>query len=299
MNQASLFKPNLESLRQHLQSISRERYFESNPESLLEIQEYIRKVFLSYGLNVYDHSFLYAGQTFSNLVARSEKNLPHLRRSRLIIGAHFDAVPGSLGADDNASGVAALLECARNYSLFMKQHEIAAREFSVEFVAFNLEENGMIGSQAYAEQLKNEGVHVLGMLSLEMIGYTSQEKDSQKMPFVLKPFYPNVGNFIALVGNAHSKKFLERVEKIFRDVGGLPVETLTLPGNGGIFPEARLSDHSPFWDLGFPALLITDTSFYRNPNYHTAQDKIITLDLPFLYKVTEAVIQISLLPSLF
>ena len=111
------------------------------------------------------------------------------------------------------------------------------------------------------------------------------------MPLFLKPFYPDIGHFIGLVANTKSRRFLKGVEKIFRRVEGLPVETLTLPGKGWIFPDARLSDHSPFWDEGFPALLVTDTSFFRNPHYHSPADRIETLDLDFLGKVTEAVIR--------
>ena len=129
---------------------------------------------------------------------------------------------------------------------------------------------------------------MLGMLSLEMVGYASQAKGSQKMPFFLKPFYPEVGNFIGLVANTGSKLLLEKVRKIFQEVEGLPVESLILPANGWIFPDARLSDHSPFWDKGFPALLVTDTSFYRNPHYHSREDQIETLNFDFLAKVTEA-----------
>lgn len=266
----------------HLKRVSKERNYETTPEALRDVQSYLQNELSSYGFMVEEARFPWRGQTFSNLVARKRGTR---LGPRFILGAHFDSVPGSPGADDNASGVAALLEAARLYA------EGNIFEGTVEFVAFNLEEYGMVGSQAYALKLKEKKVEIAGMLSLEMVGYTSQEKNSQKMPIFLKPFYPDRGNFIGLVANSGSKNFLKKVEKAFREVEGLPIETLVLPANGWVFPDARLSDHSPFWDLGFPALLITDTSFFRNPYYHTENDTIETLDLDFLSKITEAVVR--------
>lgn len=285
MKEISTFKPNLGRLRRHLHILSRERNFQTTPQGLAEVQAYLAQEFLSYGYNVYEEPFIFAGETFANLIARP----PHAgSESRFILGAHFDAVPGSPGADDNASGVATLLETARVYA------EVFKGESAVEFAAFNLEEYGMVGSRSYAKKLKEEKVRVTGMLSLEMVAYASEEENSQKMPLFLKPFYPSVGNFIGLVANTKSKSFLDRVEKTFKTVEGLPVESLTLPANGWVFPDARLSDHSPFWDEGFPALLVTDTSFFRNPHYHSEADRIETLNLEFLRKVTEAVICVAL-----
>lgn len=256
--------------------------------SLKEVQGYIGAELAAYGFNVKEERFFFANQTYSNLVARFEKdvNLP-----RLIVGAHFDAVPGSPGADDNASGVAALLEAAKIYSDFYSDlaPQVYPQPYCVEFVAFNLEEYGMAGSQAYVRKLKSDKTRLVGMLSLEMVGFTSQTSGSQKMPFFLKPFYPDTGNFIGLVANTRSKGLLEKVRKVFESVKDLPTESLVLPANGWVFPDARLSDHSPFWDAAFPALLVTDTSFYRNPHYHTGEDRIETLDLEFLTKVTAAV----------
>jgi len=288
MKDSAFFKPNLDRLSRHLQKISRERNFETAPDTLREVQHYLKEELLSYGFRIQEKDFLFSGQRFSNLVASLEIDS---KAPRLIVGAHFDSVPGSPGADDNATGVAALLEAARIYSEFQKRESPSANrgKVSVEFVAFNLEEYGMMGSQTYARQLKKEGVPVEGMLSLEMIGYASEGAGSQKMPFFLKPFYPNVGNFIGLVANTQSAGWLKKVKKIFSTVEGLAVESLVLPANGWVFPDARLSDHSPFWDEGFPALLVTDTSFYRNPYYHSEEDRIETLDLEFLSRVTEAV----------
>jgi len=284
----SRFKPNLESLLGHLLRLSCERNFETRPEGLKEAEAYIHREFLSYGLEVFQDPFPFAGQIFSTLIARGacDPTAP-----RLILGAHFDAVPGTPGADDNASGVACLLEAARIYTSLRKNLSRVARTAptAVEFVAFNCEEYGMLGSQAYAQKLKQQKARVLGMLSLEMVGFSSKVRGSQKMPLFLKPFYPDVGDFIGLVANTKSRAFLKKIKGIFQSVEGLPVESLILPANGWVFPDARLSDHSPFWDEGFEALLVTDTSFYRNPHYHSSGDRVETLDLSFLAKVTEAV----------
>ncbi len=268
-----------------LEKIAFERNFETCPESLLRVQSFIKEAFIGLGYDVREEPFFYRGKTFTNLIASLD---PEDSRPRWIFAAHFDAVPGSPGADDNASGVVALLEAARVFAEFRKK-KTSSGACRVEFAAFNLEEYGMIGSRAYAKKLKKKRSKILGMFSLEMVGYAAHSAGSQKMPVVLKAFYPDAGNFIALVSNTSSKPLLDTTKKIFKIIPGLDTQTLILPANGWVFPDARLSDHSPFWDEGFPALLVTDTSFYRNPYYHTQDDRVETLDLNFLAKVTEAV----------
>lgn len=281
-------------LRHYLEKIAFERNFETCPESLLRVQSFIKETFTGLGYTVQEDPFFYRGRTFTNLIASLDPEDP---RPRWIFAAHFDSVSGSPGADDNATGVAALLEAARTFAEF-KQKQTTPLPCRVEFAAFNLEEYGMIGSRAYAKKLKKKRAEVRGMFSLEMVGYAAHSAGSQKMPVVLKAFYPDVGNFIALVSNTSSKSLLDKTKKIFKTVAGLGTQTLILPANGWILPDARLSDHSPFWDEGFPALLVTDTSFYRNPYYHTQEDKIEILDLDFLGKVTEAVSKTACLLAL-
>ena len=108
------------------------------------------------------------------------------------------------------------------------------------------------------------------MISLEMVGYTDTRQGSQKLPPGLGKFYPDRGDFIGVIGNWHSNALRRKFAAGLRAVADLPVETLSVPGKGWLIPAVRLSDHAPFWDLGYPALMITDTSFYRNPNYHSA-----------------------------
>jgi Zn-dependent M28 family amino/carboxypeptidase len=193
---------------------------------------------------------------------------------------------GSPGADDNASGLAALLECARLGS----RREM---DFTICFAAVDLEEYGMHGSRHLAARLKQEGIDVRAMLSLEMVGYTDPKPGAQKYPVVLRPFYPSTGDFIALVANWKSRNLLRNVATVFRQVPELPVQTLAVPGNGWLLPVSRLSDHAPFWDRGFPALLVTDTAFLRNPNYHRPTDTIETIDVSFLGRVTEALSRVT------
>ncbi len=276
-------KPDIQLLKKHLAAIARPRAPFENRETLLEVEEYITRELRSFKYEVEKAPFQFQGTKFHNLIAHTRHES---YETQWILGAHFDAVPGTDGADDNASGVACLLEAARLLAGSKPASKIA-------FLFFNLEENGMIGSSHYVSGLKKAKIDIQGMLSLEMVGYTSQDKGSQHMPLYLKPFYPDTGNFLALVGDTQSKALLERAKKAFKKISGLPVETLTVPSKGWAFPETRLSDHSSFWDAGYPALLVTDTSFFRNPHYHLPSDSVETLDLNFMAQVTEGVVRFA------
>ena len=199
------------------------------------------------------------------------------------MGAHLDSRPDTPGADDNASAVAALLEIAR--VLNDEWPEETALE--LELVAFDLEENGMLGGREHAIRTREAGVDLRGMISLEMLGYCDHSAGSQSLPRTLVGLYPDTGDFIAIIGNQISGSLIESWRQGMALVKGLPIETLQVPQNGEMLQAVRLSDHSPFWDEGFAALMITDTSFMRNPHYHQASDTIETLDFDFLHLVTE------------
>lgn len=201
---------------------------------------------------------------------------------RFVVGAHLDSRPDSPGADDNASAVAALLEIARVLATSWPARPL----LELEFVAYDLEENGMLGSADHARQLRRGGIDLRGMISLEMLGYCDSAPGSQSLPRSLAGLYPDTGDFIALIGNQNSKSLLEKFCAGMRRVAALPVETLAVPSNGDYLQATRLSDHSPFWDAGYAALMVTDTSFMRNPYYHTPRDTLETLDLRFLNLVT-------------
>ena len=267
------------NLKQHVQNL----HFDRNPyDRYLELEraaQYIRGEFLKMGLEVKDDPFQWEGRSYKNIVAEKKgKTSPN---AVFILGAHYDTVQGSPGADDNASAIAVLLEVARNI-------QNIPLNSTLKLIAFSLEENGYVGSAHYAEKVKKEGEKVLGMISLEMVGFTGPKQDYP--PYLNPKHYPNVGDFIGIIGNERSKGLLERVHRSFKtSVPQLPSEFLLVPGNGDGMEEMRLSDHSPFWDQGFPALMITDTAFLRNPNYHLPSDTIETLDFEFMKKVATGI----------
>lgn len=240
-------------------------------EELERSADYIEEKMISCRCNVKRQSFTYMGNTYHNIIgeARGDNG-----SEILIIGAHYDTVPGTPGADDNASGVAGLLELAR-------LNAVSPASRTVRFVAFTLEEPPLfktrhMGSYIYAEGLKKEKVRIEGMISLEMIGYFCDRKGCQYYPFsFFKWFYPEKGDFIAFVGNIPSRAFTKRVKNAFQEASTLPVESLNTLS---IVPGVDFSDHSSFWSFNYPAFMITDTAFYRNPNYHTAGDMVHTLD---------------------
>jgi hypothetical protein len=242
--------------------------------------EYIRNQLCQAGFDVSQAPFSEAGFTGVNLMTTAKPDCDDL--PLLILGAHYDSGLQTPGADDNASGLAALLELADA----VRFHTQGVPHCRVQLVAYDLEESGMIGSYVHARQLQSSKTALRGMISLEMLGFTAPE---QRLPPHLASFYPNIGNFIGIVGNENSQRLLTAFTAAMKSIAGLPVEFIALPGNGEAIYEARLSDHSPFWDRGFPALMITDTSFFRNPHYHQPSDTPETLDYPFLAKVTAGV----------
>lgn len=270
---------NRQDLLTHLMRLEGARHPYTSRAHLEAAQAYIVSQWHAWGLSVTVDEFPYLGERFANLIARP----PHAPPGpRLIIGAHVDTVPDSPGADDNASGIAALLELSR---LVMS----SSWNLPIEFVAFTLEELGLVGSAHYAAQLRRARIPLAGMLSLEMIGFT-ETAGLQHYPPWLRYRFPATGTYLGVGANRRSQAFLTRVAQALRTIDGLPVETLVVPGKGGVFPQIRLSDHAPFWDRGYPALLITDTAFFRNPHYHQPSDTVTTLDLAFLERVTQGLL---------
>lgn len=243
-------------------------------EKLNKTADYIEERLRSYGCDVKRQSFKYMGNTYHNIIGEVPPVRNNISNEVLIIGAHYDTVPYTPGADDNASGIAGLLELAR---LTAAKPPVK----TVRFVAFTLEEPPLfrtrhMGSYVYARSLKKERVKIEGMISLEMIGYFCDRKGCQYYPFpFFRWFYPEEGNFIAFVGNISSKVFTKKVKDAFKKVSALPVESLNTVS---LVPGVDFSDHSSFWDFGYPAFMITDTAFYRNPNYHSQGDTADTLD---------------------
>ncbi|MGQ9570861.1 MAG: M28 family peptidase [Thermodesulfovibrionales bacterium] len=233
--------------------------------------DHIEEKMISIGCNVKRQSFKYMGNSYHNIIGELKGDKDS---EILIIGAHYDTVPGTPGADDNASGTAGLLELARLNSLKPSSKTIF-------FVAFTLEEPPLfktrhMGSYIYAKSLWKEKTKIEGMISLEMIGYYCDKKGCQYYPLhFFKWIYPEKGNFIAFVGNLSSKAFTKKIKNAFQQTCPLPVESLNTIS---LIPGVDFSDHSSFWDFGYPAFMITDTAFYRNPHYHTPGDEADTLD---------------------
>lgn len=244
------------------------------------VREYIRQSLAEYG-TVETHEFPCSNQTHQNLIL----NLNGVEDSKLdpiLIGAHYDAVPGTPGADDNGTGVVVLLELAR----FLAQNPL---KYPVRLVAFDLEEYGLLGSTAYAKSLKENQQKLRLMLSLEMLGYCDRTANSQRYPDLIKPFYPDKADFIALVGNLKALPDLIRLSRQMKR-HGTPCQILPDPSSGRLVPITGFSDHRPFWQQNYRAIMVTDTAMLRNPHYHQPSDNIDSLDLDFLTGVCQSLI---------
>lgn len=250
------------------------------PGNLKAAEDYVFRQFEAMGYRPRRQPFIAMRQEVANVIAGDPDP-----KGYYILGAHFDTVAGSPGADDNASGVAVLLEVAR-----LTRETPLPRPWA--FIGFSVEEPPMfhtpyMGSNIYARWAKKEGHRILGMLCLESVGYYRQEPGSQALPLPLKYMgYPTTGNFIGLISDRRSKPLLQELERALRSGCRLPVATLAVPLGGYLLPEVRLSDHANFWDQGYPAVMLTDTAFMRNPNYHTARDRLETLDLDAMVELT-------------
>lgn len=206
--------------------------------------------------------------------------------TRVVVGAHYDVAGPFPGADDNASGVAGLLELGR----LLKNERLS---IGVELVSYPLEEppyfyTRKMGSYIHAFSLKEEAIDVKAMIALEMIGYFTDEPQSQSYPlFLLRPFYPSKGNFIAVAGNLFQRSLVRSVREAMRSASPLPVESINAPK---FLPGIAFSDHLNYWKAGYEAVMITDTAFYRNPHYHTAFDRPDTLDYERMAQVVDGVL---------
>lgn len=269
-----------ERLQTYLSQVARERDPYMATAGHFFVQEYIRQELAQWG-SVEIHTFQVRGKSCNNLIL----NLPSLARGQkqdlppIKIGAHYDGVPGTVAADDNATGVAVLLEFARKFAA-------EPARYPLRLVAFDMEEYGLLGSTDYAALLRQQQQPLRLMMSLEMLGYCDSTPGSQSYPPPLERFYPNRGDFIGLIGNLRSLGDLISISQNIRKAG-VPSQWLPAPYRGLIVPQTRLSDHAPFWDAGYPAIMVTDTAFMRNPHYHQPSDTIATLNLDFLTSVCE------------
>ncbi len=254
------------------------------PDALHAAAGYIRREWAAQGYQVNSQHYLAFDVESENLeVSRRGKTRPE---EIIVVGAHYDTITGSPGADDNASGIAALLELSRLFAA-------AESARTIRFVAFVNEEPpfffwGQMGSKVYAEAAKARGENIRLMISLEMLGSYSDQPGSQSYPPLLRHFYPDRANFIAMVSNRASRKELNHMVEAFKAHSDFPVESLA---SFEFIPGVAWSDHLSFWRQGYPAIMVTDTAFYRNAAYHSAADTPENLDYTAMGKVVEGLFQ--------
>ncbi len=264
------------------------RHPETDPGALEAAEKLIAERLKGASLAVERQPFQFRGARYNNVVGTLQGAEPKL--SALLVGAHFDTVSHSPGADDNASGIAVLLEAAR----LAAQIEVRRQ---VQFVGFNLEEpqdvvgTYRVGSAHFAAAARRAGRRYLGALVLEMVGYTDERSGGQQVPPLVFKRVPDTGTFLAAVGDGRSRRLLRAFESAARQhVPELEVVTYRTHLRGWTLPLTRLSDNASFWDRRYPALMITDTAFLRNPHYHQVSDRAETLNYDFMKRVTQAVL---------
>lgn len=271
-------------LMQHLQVLSND-IGERNilqPKNLEEAAQYIQSTFEDLQYDVTVQMFETEHVPVKNIIA--EKRGFRKPEEILVVGAHYDTVPNCPGADDNTSGVAGILEIAR----LLKDVSL---EKTLRFVAFVNEEppffySKQMGSWQYAARCRQNKNNIIGMLSVESIGYYSEEPKTQFYFFPLEFFYPNTANFIGFVSNLYSRRLLQMVIHLFRQSVSFPSEGLAAPS---FLPGIGWSDQWAFWRHGYRAIMITDTALFRNPYYHSPQDVLNTLNYPRMARVVSGI----------
>jgi len=249
-------------------------------EKLEESATFITDQFKSYGYAVDHQGYDVHNKKAYNIIA-THRGDTHTNEI-VLVGAHYDTCFNP-GADDNASGVAGLLALAKMISLHKTNR-------TIQFVAFVNEEPPFfktkdMGSRVFAKKACNDGEDIKAVIILEMIGYYSHALHSQRYPPLLGLLYPNKANFICMVGNWHSRKLGKQVLTHFKEYTTFPIESYIGPG---FVPGVDFSDHWSFWKEGYPAVMITDTAFYRYPHYHQASDTYEKLDYPSMAHVVSA-----------
>ncbi len=261
-----------------------ERHPDGAQDALRRAERYLAGEFTKQGWKTSRQAFGAGGKTQRNILSVVEPSgsRHEAGAAPLLVGAHYDTVAGSPGADDNGSALAVLLEVAH----CLKGAGLAR---PVWLAAFSLEEQGLVGSRAFLSRLKKSGQPLLGAVILECVGYTSHEPGSQRHPPGIPASAPTVGNFLGIVGNEASRSLIDAVERSARRLS-LPSFAIAVPSRGEALPDVRRSDHASFWDEDVPAVMLTDTANFRNPHYHQPTDKIETLDLGFIEHVSDVVV---------
>jgi len=271
------------NLKTHVVAVASEEHNVAHPQALERSARYIETTLLALGYAVSRDEFETEGVKVRNLEVG--RRGPGSGEPRLVVvGAHYDSAQGAVGADDNGSGVAALLELAR----FLKTVE-PAEGIEVRLVFYVNEElpwfaTDKMGSYVHSKGLAREGREVFAMLSLETIGWYSESYDSQRYPFPFSLFYPSKGNFIGFVANLGSRSLMHRVIGTFRRAASFPSEGVAAPES---IPGINWSDQWAYWKFGWPAVMVTDTAPFRYPHYHTLRDTPDKLDYERLARVVK------------
>lgn len=273
-----------ERLKSHVSTLA-ERIGERNLkhyDSLNASLNYIENNFSNIGFQISEQEYSVDAKSVKNVEA--EIRGTQKPEQIIIIGAHYDSVSGSPGANDNATGVAALLELAR---VFNAQNP----NRTIRFVAFVNEEppyfqTEQMGSRVYARRSRERGESIVAMISLETIGYYSDQENSQRYPFPFSWFYPSRGNFIGFVGNTSSRSLVRNAVRIFRGEADFPSEGVAAPG---WLTGIGWSDQWSFWKEGYSALMITDTALFRYPHYHRRSDTADKIDYDRFVRVVSGI----------
>ncbi len=267
----------------HLSLLTKTTEFRNykNIDQLNNTAGYIKSVFDKYADSVFIQEYTVKGKVYKNVICSFGSE----NKKRIIVGAHYDVCGNQQGADDNASGVVGLLELSR---LLQGQH----LKYRIDLVAYTLEEppffeTEFMGSHIHAKSLYENKTEVYGMIALEMIGYFKDQKKSQSYPAgILSLFYGNKGNYITLVKKFGAGKFARKFCKKFKSTKLIRTKKFSGPPS---IPGIDFSDHLNYWIYGFSALMLTDTAFYRNKNYHETTDTMETLDIIRMAKVIDGV----------
>ncbi|WP_290701256.1 M28 family peptidase [Lacinutrix sp.] len=252
-----------------------------NIATLNQVASYIYNEFNTYADSTYYQKFKANGKTYKNVICSfGSHNL-----QTIVIGAHYDVCGDQEGADDNASGVTGLLELAR----LLKDKTL---KYKIEIVAYTLEEppffrTKYMGSYIHAKSLKNKKTNVYGMISLEMIGYFDDAEHSQEYPRNdLSKFYGNKGNYISIVNKLKKGTFARKFSTLFIKKRHIETKEISIPQS---ITGVDFSDHLNYWSFDYSALMITDTAFYRNKNYHNSSDTVKTLNITKMTQVINTV----------
>lgn len=279
-------KTSEEALYEHVSyftNFNPHRHF-GNLKALNTCANFLEDHFNQYCLSTSRQTWNARGNDYHNIIGswRPEKS------KRLIVGAHYDVYANNPGADDNASGMAALVEAVKIISTANPE-----LDYGIDFVAYSLEEppfygTADMGSYVHAQSIKENSNNILGMICFDMIGYFNDEPGSQNFPNeLLASMFPSTANFIIVVGKVQFAEFANQFHHVMNAQNELDVQKIIFPDDNEL---ATLSDHRNYWQIGVNALMINNTAFLRNPNYHEKTDTIDTLDFKRMKLVVDAAI---------